>query len=51
MWNGETGITLWQFLRLIVLGVAGVFTVLLLVGAVTPRASRLLSPRHREEPK
>ena len=30
-------------------GIAGVLTLLLLIGVVTPRATRLLSPRRREE--
>ena len=51
MLNGEMAVTVWQFLRLVVFGAAGVLTVLLLIGAVTPRASRLLSPRRREESK
>lgn len=51
MLNGDMTLTLWQFLRLIAFGIAGVLTLLVLVGVITPRASRLMSPRRREEPK
>lgn len=50
MLNAEMGATMWQFLRLVVFGIAGVLSLVLLIGVFTPRASRLLSPRRREDP-
>ena len=49
MLNGEMSLTLWQFLRLIAFGIAGVLTLLVLIGVLTPRASRMISPRRRED--
>jgi len=51
MLNGEMGLTIWMFLRLVAFGLAGVLTLVLLVGVFTPRASRLLTPRRRGEEK
>jgi hypothetical protein len=51
MLNGEMGLTIWMFLRLVAFGLAGVLTLVLLVGVFTPRASRLLTPRRRSQEK
>lgn len=51
MLNGEMGLTMWTFLRLVAFGLAGVLTLVLVVGLFTPRASRLVPPRRRSEEK
>lgn len=51
MLSGEMGLTIWMFLRLVAFGLAGVLTLVLLVGVFTPRASRLLTPRRRTDEK
>ena len=51
MLHGEMSLTIWTFLRLVAFGLAGVLTVVLVVGLFTPRASRLVTPRHRSQEK